>query len=374
MSSHETNFDGNVIHLAGLIRIWKFEQQQLLERSGATHNGTAQNITNAVLEHPEILAPLSMVLAVGVGSVGGLISPLVNRRNNEAGTRFRVLTQIAKLNGTPYSQLSWSNTLEIDHYIGWLTEELSDRVAKLSEIDLSLCEDDETKRITSQLAEYDVVVDEMVQFRASTELERKAYEQRALEADEIRREQDREIHSGYKLQKDSIYKRLANVDAKKAALLLTHTEANRQRLSLEQKLKQIQIAECCTLVGCTELITVNSAYCKRHKCNEIGCENHVSSVLKDLPLFLSKTLRGAASVLSNANTSHIVDLADQFCDAHGPTLNIDENYVAPSIKSPKASVNIEGQEIKTGLSANQKFCVVLAVILIALPILIFFWP
>lgn len=360
MSSQTLNHVVGTIDLAGLIRNWEVEKRLLLEGPSQNVQSTAERLIKEVQAHPEVFAPVSMTLAAGLDSVGWLLTPLVNKSYNEASTRYRVLTQLIKLNGTRYDDLSWANTLEMYHYVGWLIQDLSKRVEHLSLIDLSLCDEVEAAHISNQRVEYEAVVKELRHCHANTQLVRQSYHRLASEERDADEERSTQFKSDKKLQRERNSKLLANVNAKEAARVLLPLEAEKQREQLKHDLAKIQSSLYCALPGCKEDVFLNSVYCKQHKCRQIGCTHHVAGVSEEVPQFVSKMLRGAMSLVGNDNTDHILVVADMFCEKHAPTLNQEEDGNAERRTSRPS---------KTGLSVNQTFCIAFAAIVSILFIL-----
>lgn len=207
MQDVEINLELNFVNLENLINIWGFEQRQLNQ---AKHNkgSNTQNIIKLSLDHPEIFAPLSFLLASGVSAVGKLAYPIINKNNLEAGARLRVLTQVLNLHGAPYSSISWANSIEINHYVSWLVGELDNRLAALRRIDLDVCGPDEARDIGNKINQYAAVVDELNHFLINVLKEQRHYEKKASDHESLTYESNQIRLSEYREQSSEFQKKI----------------------------------------------------------------------------------------------------------------------------------------------------------------------
>lgn len=345
MQDLEINLELKFVSLENLINIWSFEQQQLNQAKDSKGSNT-KNIVRLSLVNPEIFAPLSFLLAAGVSTVGKLTHPIINKSNLEASTRLRVLTQVLHLHGAPYSSISWANSIEINHYVSWLVGELNNRLATIKKIDMDVCDSGEAKDIENKIKQYTAVVDELNQFLLNVMKEQRHYEKQASDHESLAYEVNQERLSEYRARSSEIQKKIKNILTKSEAGLISKEEAKQQKIEQEKLLHHIEVTLCCSIPGCKNVKSSESNYCQKHKCREVGCNKNIEALGDDTPVLLGSIMKGAAAIIGNANSSHIIDISHMFCESHQPTLNIDP----PTKKSPLKKTE--------GLSANQKFIII----------------
>lgn len=360
MPSQDDDLGDELVNLGSLSDVWEFESRLLLERSRGKRDSTTQKIANFAIENSAVFAPISMILSSAVGAAGPVLSHVANRRNQEADTRRRILENIIKLHGQSYRVLTWSDTIEIVYYVSWLVDELGKRLGLLKKVDLSVCDGDEAEEIKEKITSYDCVVEELMKFKVLVEARRVDYERKVKDHDEVSHKEFQEIYRAYSLEVDGAQRKLKNIDAKKQALLLSHAEAKVQEVELKSEIERIKSRIFCAISGCDRVRILDSEYCKKHTCREMGCLRHVDAVDKEQPLLFNKMLVGAAKLVGNENTPHILELMNMFCSEHQPRFNVDESssgYLHSSETSPEKSV-------------DQKF---VSILLLVLPIMFVFY-